>query len=310
MNGSMAKVVAVSISKKKGTRKSNINKAKFRAKFGIIGDAHAGNWHRQVSFLAEESIEKMKRLGLSVKSGDFAENITTKGIDLSKLKVGDKLIINDVVFIISQKGKICHHKCAIYHRAGDCIMPKEGIFAIVKNDGIVSVGDKIVHREKSGFSVAVITLTDKKNMGGKENVLRLKIKEYIESSLKISFVRYEMIPNEKENLKRMLIDFCDLQQFDLIITDCSNGGPSEHIAKDVIGEVTEKELHEFDGAMRMSSFYKTHHAIVSRFLIATRGNSLIVGLSRCPTETFESFEFINGAITHLVESCRKNKEGR
>ncbi len=303
----MAKVVAVSISKKKGTRKSNINKAKFRAEFGIIGDAHAGNWHRQVSFLAEESIERMKRLGLSVKSGDFAENITTKGIDLHKLKVGDKLIINDVVFIISQKGKICHHKCAIYHMAGDCIMPKEGIFAIVKNDGIVSAGDKIFYEEKSGFSVAVITLADKRRRGEKEDALGLKIKEYIESGLETSFVRCEMIPNERENLERVLVDFCDLQQFDLIITNSSNGASSGRIVKDVIGKVIEKELPDFGGAERMSSFYKTHHAIVSGVLIGTRGDSLIVGLTGSLTGAIESFELIFGSIPHVMKSCRGTK---
>ncbi len=144
------KVVAVSVSEKKGTRKINVGSVLLKKAFGIIGDAHAGNWHRQVSLLAGESIEKMHRKGLNVKAGDFAENITTEGIDLLSLKLGTRLKIDiDALLEISQIGKDCHSRCAIYYQAGDCIMPKEGIFARVLKDGSVRPGDRL---EAAGYA--------------------------------------------------------------------------------------------------------------------------------------------------------------
>ncbi|HTR44548.1 MAG TPA: MOSC domain-containing protein [Thermodesulfovibrionales bacterium] len=116
-----------------------------RTEYGIVGDAHASSaWHRQVSLLARESILKMQKLGLDVKPGDFAENITTEGIDLPALPVGTRMSIGDGVRVeVSQIGKECHTRCAIFYQAGDCVMPKEGIFVRVLSGGIVREGDRI-----------------------------------------------------------------------------------------------------------------------------------------------------------------------
>lgn len=139
-----AKVVAVSLSEEKG-KKRNYPYVELKRNYGIRGDFHAGNWHRQVSLLALESIEKMRQKGIDVKPGDFAENITTSGIQLSKLKIGMRLKIGkDVVLEISQLGKECHSPCAIYYQVGDCVMPKEGIFARVVKGGMIKPGDEIV----------------------------------------------------------------------------------------------------------------------------------------------------------------------
>ena len=138
------KIIAVSISDKKGARKKNVNFAELKEDFGIIGDVHAGTQNRQVSLLAEESIDKMRNKGLTLKSGDFAENITTSGIDLLSLNLGDKLNIGEnVVLEISQIGKECHTRCAIYYKAGDCVMPTEGIFVKVIKGGIIKPNDNI-----------------------------------------------------------------------------------------------------------------------------------------------------------------------
>jgi MOSC domain-containing protein YiiM len=111
---------------------------------GVEGDAHAGDWHRQVSLLAIESIDKMRAAGLDVVAGDFAENITTEGIDLMSLPIGTTLTIGDHVLLeISQIGKVCHTRCAIYYQAGDCVMPKEGLFAVVRHAGPVAAGDPV-----------------------------------------------------------------------------------------------------------------------------------------------------------------------
>lgn len=138
------KIIAVSISDKKGARKKNVESAELKEDFGIIGDAHAGTQNRQVSFLAEGSIEKMRKKGLKLKSGDFAENITTSGINLLGLNLKDKLRIGEnIILEISQIGKECHTRCAIYYQAGDCVMPTDGIFAKVIKGGVIKPNDNI-----------------------------------------------------------------------------------------------------------------------------------------------------------------------
>lgn len=137
------KVRAVSVSKAKGQKKENVLLVNLKEDFGILGDVHAGS-ERQVSLLAIESIEKMRRKGLKVNPGDFAENITTESIDLLKLSIGDKVSIGGTVILeISQIGKECHLRCSIYYRAGDCVMPKEGIFARILKGGTITAGDKV-----------------------------------------------------------------------------------------------------------------------------------------------------------------------
>jgi MOSC domain-containing protein YiiM len=134
----------VNLSERKTVRKSRYDRGTLVLDRGFEGDAHAGDWHRQVSLLARESIEEMRAKGLDVDSGDFAENITTEGVDLMTLPVGSVIRIGDgVVLEVSQIGKVCHTKCAIYHQAGDCVMPREGIFAVVRTPGEVVVGDTI-----------------------------------------------------------------------------------------------------------------------------------------------------------------------
>ncbi len=138
------RVVAINTSDKKGMRKKPIKEALIKADYGIEGDAHASSeWHRQVSLLALESIKKMQALGLDVKPGDFAENITTEGINLPELPIGTRMTIGGVEAEVSQIGKECHTRCAIYYQAGDCVMPKEGIFIKVIKGGKIKEGDII-----------------------------------------------------------------------------------------------------------------------------------------------------------------------
>ena len=140
------KVVSVNISSKKGVRKKPVEEIILKADYGIEGDAHASSeWHRQVSLLALESIKKMQEKGLDVKPGDFAENITTEGLDLISLPLGTELHIGSgVIGEVSQIGKECHTRCAIYYQAGDCVMPKEGIFIKVLRGGKIRAGDTVI----------------------------------------------------------------------------------------------------------------------------------------------------------------------
>jgi MOSC domain-containing protein YiiM len=139
----MGMVKAVCISENKGERKTPVDSVELRENHGIVGDAHAGDWHRQVSLLAEESIDKMRALGLDVTAGDFAENITTSGIDLVSLPIGSRLQVGESLLEVTQIGKECHTRCAIFYQAGDCVMPKEGIFVKVITGGVIRPGDEI-----------------------------------------------------------------------------------------------------------------------------------------------------------------------
>jgi MOSC domain-containing protein YiiM len=137
-------VVAVCRSERKGEPKTPVDIVELQSGHGVVGDAHAGSWHRQVSLLAVESIRKMQQLGLAVAPGAFAENLTTAGVELTALAVGSRLKIGDALLEVTQIGKECHTRCAIYAQAGDCVMPKEGIFARVLAGGVVRVGDPIL----------------------------------------------------------------------------------------------------------------------------------------------------------------------
>ncbi len=147
----VAIIRAVCISLNKGERKNNIGRGLLVADHGLEGDAHAGPWHRQVSLLATESIQKMRDLGLDVGPGDFAENITTEGIELVSLPVGTRLRLGpEALGEVTQIGKVCHDRCAIYYQAGDCVMPREGIFIRVLKGGPVAVGDPITMAPGNG----------------------------------------------------------------------------------------------------------------------------------------------------------------
>ena len=138
------RIVSVNVSKNKGEKKHNIEKCMLIKDMGLKEDAHAGFMHRQVSLLAQESIEKIRKMGLHVVPGDFAENLTTKGIDLPSLPIGTRLLVgNDILLRVTQIGKECHERCAIFQQVGDCVVPREGIFAEVIAEGEVQVGDTI-----------------------------------------------------------------------------------------------------------------------------------------------------------------------
>jgi TatD DNase family protein len=144
----MGKVLAVCISTEKGTVKHNIGKGEFVVNHGIRGDAHAGNWHRQVSLLSHAKIEDFKARGTEVEDGAFGENLVVEDIDFSGLPVGTVLVCGDVVLEMTQIGKECHSHCAIFKAAGDCIMPREGVFARVIQGGTIHVGDEMDARKR------------------------------------------------------------------------------------------------------------------------------------------------------------------
>jgi len=143
-NSASGRIIAVSISRRKGVKKTNVDQAELKPGHGLVDDAHAGDWHRQVSLLGTESIQKIKDAGLPVGPGDFAENLTTEGLTLYKLPLGTRLRLGpEALAEVTQIGKECHHHCAIFRQVGDCVMPREGIFVRILKGGLVRPGDEI-----------------------------------------------------------------------------------------------------------------------------------------------------------------------
>ena len=132
------RIVSINISERRGEQKTPVPEAELRVGHGIVGDAHAGDWHRQVSLLADEDVQTMRGHGVELGCGDFAENVTTRGVDLAALPVGTRLHLGEAVVEVTQIGKECHHDCAVYRAVGDCVMPRRGIFARVLKAGRIS----------------------------------------------------------------------------------------------------------------------------------------------------------------------------
>lgn len=208
----MATIKAISISDRKGVRKTNVDTANLVLDFGLEHDAHGGEWHRQVSLLAQESIDFMRAKGLDVVAGNFAENLTTEGIDLTSLPVGSRLRVGQTELLISQLGKICHNRCAIYHQAGDCVMPREGIFAVVSKPGQIFVGDSIELLTESAPGLAVVG--EKETLESNEPLLR----EIVTKVFSPGFVRMDGIsPKKGADIGAILKDLTETQRIPVIV---------------------------------------------------------------------------------------------
>ena len=214
----MKTIKAISISDRKGMRKENKSTTQLIKNFGLENDAHGGKWHRQVSFLAQESINSMREKGLDVVAGNFAENITTEGLDLVPLGVGKHLQIGEAEIVISQLGKICHNRCAIFHQAGDCVMPREGIFGVVLKSGEIKTGDHIEILAKRSRSAAIIATTDDEKLYGEQ------IREQVGGKGNPAFIRFDSLNNKNSNLEAILKDLTDTQHIDDIIIFDPSGG--------------------------------------------------------------------------------------
>jgi MOSC domain-containing protein YiiM len=204
-------IIAISISDRKGIRKNNVASGELRENFGLAGDAHGGDWHRQVSLLAQESIDTMREKGLDVVAGNFAENITTTGLDLSSLRVGDHLQAGATELVISQLGKVCHHRCAIYHQAGDCVMPREGVFAVVLRGGVIRVGDTIRPMNRRSGTVAIICTASTEKAAGRE------IGEAVAARWSPAVIRVDHLNDSGDNLASLLDDLSSRQRVDRIV---------------------------------------------------------------------------------------------
>jgi molybdopterin adenylyltransferase len=294
----MGKIVAVCRSAKKGERKKDIGIGRLIKDLGLEGDGHAGFMHRQISLLAIESIAKMQAKGLKVGAGDFAENLTTEGLDLLTLPVGTRLGVGtEAILRVTQIGKECHHHCAIYEQAGDCVMPREGIFTEVLRDGPVANGDSI--RVLPGYRFGVLTASDKGSRGEREDKSGPLIGELLKPWG--DAVAYRMVPDEPEELIAALQDLTDREQLDLIVTTGGTGFSPRDRTPEATLAVVDRLVPGIPEAMRAAGLQKTPKAMLSRGVAGIRGRCLIINLPGSPRGVRENLEVLFPLLEHGLE---------
>lgn len=293
-------VKAICISERKGTEKHAAPEAYFREGHGIEGDAHAGNWHRQVSLLSYDKVKEFNARGADVKDGAFGENLVVEGIDFRSLPVGTRLLCGDVVLKMTQIGKECHTHCQIYHRMGECIMPVQGVFAEVIHPGTIRPGDRMEARLPDGtepFTAAVITLSDKGSAGEREDKSG---PEMAEGLLKAGFdvVERLLLPDDKALLKKELIRLSDQRQVSLILTSGGTGFSVRDVTPEATLEVMTRNAPGIAEAIRAESMKFTKRAMLSRGVSVIRGRTLIVNLPGSPKAVKESMEIMMESVRH------------
>jgi len=292
-------VLAVCISEKKGTEKKEVEKIVLKEDWGIEGDAHAGKWHRQVSLLAFEKIDAFRKKGAEVDFGAFGENIIVGGVDLRSLPVGTVLEIGEARLRVTQIGKECHSHCNIYKKMGDCIMPREGIFAEVLKGGVVQKGEsiKVIEKEEGPYRVGIITVSDRASKGEYEDKSGPVIKELVEAA-GMEVVDYIIVPDEKSQIVKKLLHFSDQRQVDLVFTTGGTGFSKRDVTPEATKQVVEREVPGIGEALRSYSLTITPKAMLSRQTAGIRGNTLIINLPGSPKACKENIEYILTPLKH------------
>ena len=294
------RVVSVNVAPEKGVRKEPVPSVTLVPGHGVEGDAHAGPWHRQVSLLANESIEKMKDACPSVDPGAFGENLTTEGIVVYELPVGARMRVAGTLLEVTQIGKVCHDRCAIFYQAGDCVMPREGIFVRVLEGGEVKSGDEIRLEKLSLIRGAVLTISDKGSRGEREDASGDALEEALRE-LGASAVERAIVPDEADQIAAELRRWADETQVNLILTTGGTGMTTRDVTPEATLEVLERQAPGFAEAMRAGSLAKTPHAMISRAVSGIRGKTLIVNMPGSPRACREQFAMIAPALPHAVE---------
>jgi molybdenum cofactor synthesis domain-containing protein len=299
------KLLHICISAKKGIAKHEVPSANIVVEHGMEGDAHAGDWHRQVSLLAHVDIEFMRAKGLTLKPGAFGENLVIAGVDTDELGVGSQLRIGPVLLKLTQIGKVCHTRCAIYYTTGDCIMPRTGLFARVLEGGALHPGMpvqvvRIVPR--SMIQAAVITVSDRCSEGKTIDTAGPAVAEMLHNVLQAHIAWTLTVPDEVDVIAAALTDFCD-RRVDLIITAGGTGIATRDVTPEATRKVIDRELPGLAEAMRMASARLTPNALLSRAVAGVRRETLIVNVPGSLKAT-KNLGAILPTLPHAVKMLR------
>lgn len=302
-------IEAICLSQKKGEQKTLVPSASFITDHGIEGDAHAGPWHRQVSILNTADVETMRGKGLpELKAGDFAENMVISGIDLGRLGLGSRLRLGGQAELeITQLGKVCHTRCAIYQQTGDCIMPRLGLFARVIAGGTVAAGDQIgVSRKipRKTFQAAVLTISDRCFRGENTDTAGPAVGKGLTEKIEAHIYTTRIVPDNKTEIKNALRHYADGHSIDLILAVGGTGFAPRDVTPEAVSSVIERPTPGLDEAMRRSSLKKTPHAMLSRAVSGIRGNTLIISLPGSERAVEENLNAILPALGHGLAKLR------
>ncbi|HJB86043.1 MAG: MOSC domain-containing protein [Lachnospiraceae bacterium] len=302
----MGKVLGICVSEKRGTQKKEVNEAVLKENWGIEGDAHAGDWHRQVSLLSFEKIEAFRERGADVDFGAFGENLIVEGYDLRRLPVGTRFRIGEAVLELTQIGKECHSHCEIYKKMGDCIMPREGVFTEVVKGGRIRKGDAVEMEAPSPdrpYTAAVITLSDKGVKGEREDKSGPKICELAEAA-GYQIRETLLLADGIEPLKSQLIRLADQRQMDVIFTTGGTGFSERDLTPEATIQACDRMANGIADAIRNYSMTITPRAMFSRAVSGIRGKTLIINLPGSPKAVAEALEFLLPQLDHGLDILR------
>jgi molybdopterin adenylyltransferase len=307
------RVEAICISPRRGMPKTAQQTAPLRADYGIEGDAHAGLDHRQVSLLAQSDISDFKqRSGLDLAVGAFAENLVISGLDFSKLGLGSRLRLgHEVTLSISQQGKRCHHRCAIFEQTGDCIMPRVGLFARVSTGGRLAVGDPVHIEEvvpRSAWQAVVLTVSDRCAAGAARDTTGPAVASLLREGLAAHIYALEIIPDGRAGVAECLRHFADGRGIDLVIAAGGTGLAPRDQTPEAVRDVVERLTPGFDEVMRSASQASTPLAMLSRACSGIRGNTLILSLPGSERAAVENLTAILPALPHGLAKLRGDAE--
>lgn len=295
------KIVSLNISEKKGVIKTPVDSFELNDT-GIKNDAHAGNWHRQVSLLGSESIEKFSvELGRAIEPGEFAENITLQGLDSTKTGVLDRFIFGDIQLEVTQIGKKCHGtNCVIFREVGNCVMPKEGIFCRVLKGGVLRTNDELTFQPKE-FKILVITLSDRCYAGTAQDtggpMVAQKIKSLMDEKNRKHKIDSITLPDEPSLITKKLKDAFE-NNYDIIITTGSTGIGPRDIAPETIKPLLDKEIPGIMEMIRLKYGMEKPNALISRAVAGTKSKTLLFAIPGSLKAVSEYMDEINKVIFH------------
>lgn len=294
----MGKVIAVCTSPARGTAKQNVGQAVFRVGHGIEGDAHAGNWHRQVSLLSYDKVQAFNARGAAVTDGAFGENLLVEGFDFRALPVGTLLRCGDVLLELTQIGKECHNGCEIFQRMGECIMPREGVFARVLHGGTIAVGDEMT----PVYRVGILTVSDKGARGERTDESGPRIAALLPDAY--AAVDCRMVPDEQAEIAQALRALCDEVRCDLVLTTGGTGFSPRDVTPEATLAVCGRMAPGIAEAIRAESLRITKRAMLSRGVSGIRGRTLVINLPGSPKAVEESMAVFIGVIGHGLALLR------
>lgn len=293
-------IKAVCLSEAKGTEKRPVPSVTLIANHGLSGDAHAGNWHRQVSLLSADKVDEFNARGGKAEVGAFGENILVSGIDFKSLPVGSILRAGEVVLKMSQIGKECHSHCQIFHRVGDCIMPREGVFATVEHGGELQAGMELTVEPPpvdAPLRVAVMTLSDKGFAGERVDTSGPRAAQLL-SAAGYDVVELVLLPDAQKKIERELIRLAESRQVDLIITTGGTGFSLRDVTPEATLAVATRTAPGIAEAIRAESLKITPRAMLSRGASVLRNKTLIVNLPGSTKAVEEGLAVILPQLEH------------